>query len=61
MRLPPAYTLFCAAMLGLFGYSKYFGLALFSGGSGASTSTSTSSSSGSGGTHYTGTSGGSHK
>jgi hypothetical protein len=35
MKLPPFYTLFCVVVLGVFGYAKYEGLALFGSGSAA--------------------------
>ena len=53
MKLPPFYTLFCLAVLGVFTYAKYEGLMLFGSGRAATTQ--------GGGTHSSGVFVGGHK
>jgi hypothetical protein len=53
MKLPPFYTLFCVAILGVFTYGKYQGFSLFGAGAAATTQ--------GGGSHVSGVFIGSHK
>lgn len=60
MRIPPPFAIYCAVILSLFTYTKYFGLALFGTTISAANARSSTSGGGSGG-YYSGNSSGSHK